>query len=300
MARIREIPLLFRVPAQIACQTSGTHLGNAGLSAPTTTAAISESDQARDAFFREDYRQALAQIDAALSKTPSDVVLHEFRALSLFAMQRYKESAGTLYAVLSVGPGWDWTTMSGLYPSVDVYTQQLRSLESFVAKNPDSADGHFVLAYHYMTAGHFDPAKRQLKEVVRLIPNDQVSQQLLAMISPSEAPAKGAAPAAPTTVEPEPQAPSLPNLVGNWKAPATGGGTIDLSLTADGKFKWTHARPNKTQSFDGKYQLAGNTLVLEYSNTGSMVGRVNSDRENHFSFKMVGGPPNDPGLAFRK
>ena len=31
MARMREIPLFSRVLAQIACQTSGAHLGNAGL-----------------------------------------------------------------------------------------------------------------------------------------------------------------------------------------------------------------------------------------------------------------------------
>jgi hypothetical protein len=33
--------------------------------------------------------------------------------------------------VLSVGPGWDWTTLIGLYPSIDVYTTQLRALEDF-------------------------------------------------------------------------------------------------------------------------------------------------------------------------
>ena len=43
----------------------------------------------------------------------------------LFALQKYPESAAAIYAVLSAGPGWDWTTMSGLYPNVNVYTQQL-------------------------------------------------------------------------------------------------------------------------------------------------------------------------------
>lgn len=87
----------------------------------------SDSDQARNAFYSGDYARALSSLDAALSKTPSDVVLHEFRALCLFALHKYKEAAGTLYAVLSVGPGWDWTTMSGLYSNVDVYTEQLRA-----------------------------------------------------------------------------------------------------------------------------------------------------------------------------
>ena len=44
-------------------------------------------------------------------------------ALCLFALGRYDESAATLYAVLSVGPGWDWTTLIGLYPDVSTSTR---------------------------------------------------------------------------------------------------------------------------------------------------------------------------------
>ena len=41
---------------------------------------------------------------------PNDASLHEFRALVLFALGQYEQAAATLYAVLSNGPGWDWTT----------------------------------------------------------------------------------------------------------------------------------------------------------------------------------------------
>src|SRR6202034_2685255 len=99
---------------------------------PSVTGAVSLGDQARDAFYKGDYSTALSDIDAAIAKAPSDTPLHEFRALVLFALKRYKDAAGTLYAVLSVGPGWDWTTMSSLYPSVDIYTTQLRALEDYV------------------------------------------------------------------------------------------------------------------------------------------------------------------------
>jgi tetratricopeptide (TPR) repeat protein len=264
------------------------------------TASVSESDQARNAFYGGDYARALSSLDAALSKTPSDVVLHEFRSLCLFALHRYKEAAGTLYAVLSVGPGWDWTTMSGLYPNVDVYTQQLRVLEDSVRQNPDSPDGHFVLAYHYMTAGHQDAAARQLKEVIRLAPKDQLSRQLLTMVSPSESGSSGSTTAAPSTTEPEPKRTPPSDMVGNWKAQATGGSTVELSLGKDNRFTWKVARPNKPQAFEGKYELSGTTLVLEYSNGGTMVGRVNAEDADKFSFKMVGGPPSDPGLMFSK
>jgi hypothetical protein len=218
-------------------------------------------------------------------------------------MGKYKEAAGALYAVLSVGPGWDWTTMSSLYPSVDVYTQQLRALEDAVRQNDNAADLHFLLGYEYMTEGYQAPAARQFETVVKLAPNDQVSRQLLAMIAPPDG-GNGVAPAtaeAPANTPSDTQLTAPTNVAGSWHAaPPTGGGAIDLSLGADGKFNWKYARPDKTQSFDGKYELAGTTLVLEYDNGGTMVGKVNAEGPDRFSFKMVGGPPNDPGLNFTR
>ena len=36
-------------------------------------------------------------------------------------------SAAPLYAVLSVGPGWDWTTLSGMYPDVTAFAKVAKS-----------------------------------------------------------------------------------------------------------------------------------------------------------------------------
>ena len=54
----------------------------------------------------------LTQVNQAIAKKPNDPVLHEFRALILFATKEYKASAAVVYAVLSMGPGWDWATLS--------------------------------------------------------------------------------------------------------------------------------------------------------------------------------------------
>src|SRR5277367_3883948 len=108
---------------------------------------------------------------------PKDTAIHEFRALVFFSMGNYKEAAATLHPVLAVGPGWDWTTMSSLYPGN--YTPHLRALEKYVADNPKVPDGHFVLAYHYMTQGHTNEAAAELKEVLKLVPTDTVTAQLL-------------------------------------------------------------------------------------------------------------------------
>jgi hypothetical protein len=88
----------------------------------------------------------------------------------LFALGRYKEAAAADYAVRSAGPGWDWTTMDALYPSVDVYTEQLRVLEQYAKSHPTASDARFLLAYHYLTCGYTDAAAVQLKDVVRLDP----------------------------------------------------------------------------------------------------------------------------------
>ena len=77
---------------------------------------------------------------------PDDPVLHEFRGLALFALRRYDEAAAVVYAVLSAGPGWNWATLVGLYPSVDAYTDQLRALEEYVKQDPTAAAPQFLLA----------------------------------------------------------------------------------------------------------------------------------------------------------
>ena len=146
--------------------------------------AIAKFDSARAAFGTGDYAGALRLTDEALKVLPNDATLHEFRALVLFAVGKYDLAAGPLYAVLSVGPGWDWTTMAGLYPDIEVYTTQLRKLEAYVTANPTSTAGRFVLAYHYLTQGNTDAAVGQLKEVVALAPQDTLSAQLVKQFSP--------------------------------------------------------------------------------------------------------------------
>src|SRR4029450_13805302 len=115
--------------------------------------AIKKFDEARAAFADGKYEQALKLPDEAAAKMPRDAVLHEFRSLVLFALKRYPESAAAIHAVIAVGPGWDWKTLSSLYPDVDTYTAQLRALENYRDTHPKSADGHFLAGYHYMTCG---------------------------------------------------------------------------------------------------------------------------------------------------
>ena len=105
-----------------------------------TDQAMQIFDTARESFIQGDYNSALSQVGSAIAKLPNDTVLAEFRGLMLFALKRYQEAAGPVYAVLSVGPGWDWTTLSSLYPNVEVYTEQLRALEAYTRRILKSAE----------------------------------------------------------------------------------------------------------------------------------------------------------------
>lgn len=145
----------------------------------TATAANKLFDAARAAFKDGRYADAQAQAEQAIAKLPSDAALHEFRCLCLFAQGKYKDAAAGLYAVLAAGPGWNWETVRGLYGNADDYTKQLRALEGYVKDHPDAAEGHFLLAYHYLVLGSKNDAVNQFKEVVRVQPNDKLSAELV-------------------------------------------------------------------------------------------------------------------------
>jgi tetratricopeptide (TPR) repeat protein len=270
--------------------------GGADVRSTAEDQAMKIFDSARESFMSGDYKTALSRVESAIAKLPNDVVLHEFRGLALFALKRYQESAAAVYAVLSVGPGWDWTTLCSLYPDVDVYTEQLRALEEYRRQNPKSAEARFLLAYHYLTCGHNEAAAKELKEVVSLNPKDQLSAQLLASLTnPADADeAKTNEPAAP------PKPADAAALTGNWKSTRSDGAIIALNLAADGKFTWKYAQKDKPQEFGGEYSVADNLLILKQNNNPIMVGQVTPLSGNRFNFKLAGDNPNDPGLTFSK
>jgi len=76
--------------------------------APPDPSAADSSEQvfsaARDSFKAGDYQRALDLADQVVKQTPNAPVVHEFRALCLFALKRFDEAASVAYAVLSAGP----------------------------------------------------------------------------------------------------------------------------------------------------------------------------------------------------
>jgi tetratricopeptide (TPR) repeat protein len=151
---------------------------------PKVKDAAALFDEGRGLFKTGDVAGAQAKVDKAIGIFPQDRALHEFRALMLFAQGKYQEAASTLYAVLSAGPGWNWDTVRAFYPNVDTYTRQLRALEAYAKQKPKSADARFVLAYHYLVTAQPDAAVKLLEQVHSLLPDDQLSAQILTALKP--------------------------------------------------------------------------------------------------------------------
>jgi tetratricopeptide (TPR) repeat protein len=256
--------------------------------------AVAKFDQARAAFLEGRYDEAIKLTDAAVAQMPRDAVLHEFRSLVLFALQRYSESAAAIHAVLAVGPGWDWKTMSSLYPNVDVYTGQLRALEAARDKDPKAADLRFLLGYHYLTCGYQDAALSAFQRAVELQPKDTVAAALVAQLSPRDAqPAKVAAAAAPKPVP-------AGDVVGDWSASGKGTAKYSMNLRKDGTFTWAFSRGSRKQDAKGVYTMEGNVLAMEPDTGGVMLAELTPKGPDTLHFLMVGGAKDDPGLEFRR
>ncbi len=286
---------------------------------------------ARDAFMAGDYQRALDLSDQVLKATPDASIVHEFRAMCLFALKRFDEAAAVDYAVLTAGPGWNWSTMAGLYPGVDTYTDQLRALEAHARANPNSTSTHFLLGYHYMVQGHQEAAAGQFEAVVQLQPNETLSAQFVKALrkateptatavaaAPAQAPAVAAAtPSAPAAAPPaepgggqaaapveaaEPAVPPSPpaTMTGRWKAQPAQGVSITLTIQEGGDYAWEVDSNGKKQSISGKAGFKDNELALFQQDGPPLVGKVTQSDANKFVFAPTGAADKAPGLTFTK
>ncbi|MGL5020204.1 MAG: tetratricopeptide repeat protein, partial [Luteolibacter sp.] len=246
------------------------------------------------AFQKGDFAAALVSVDLALSKVPGDVAMHEFRALIFFALGRFDDSAGVLNAVLASGPGWDWTTMTGLFDSQETYIELLRKLEDYTDANPDSAAAHFVLGYHYLVLGHLEYALTLFDRVIVLEPRDTVSTQLRNLIKDAIVSDEEDAEEAPVPAKVDPD-----KLVGTWVSKRDEG-TVKLVLTEDGKFTWTFDKGDKAGDLAGEFGVAEENQLILSSEDSRLVGEVTFTDDSKLSFTLAGGPRGDPGLNFER
>ena len=249
------------------------------------------------AFKSGDYLTASRAIDEALVATPSDVTLHEFRALVFFALGKYGEAAGILNPVLASGPGWGWDTMIGFYDSAGTYEAQLRKLESYVTSSPNKADGHFLLGYHYMVCGYVEKAYAQFDKTVQLQPADGTAKGLRDLTKNS-IPDNGA----PDSASPPPPPPPIPSekLVGTWVSDRGKDGKITFTMKENGEYTWNYSGAGTPAELKGTYGLNDKGLLVLTSEDSQMVSEVKLDGEQKMQFSLIGAPDGDPGLSFTK
>ena len=89
-------------------------------------------------------------------------------------------------------------------------------------------------------------------------------------------------------------------LVGNWHASRSDGSKFDLNLTQDKTFSWKFSQQQRGEDFSGTYMTEGALLILQRTNGGAMVGQIALDGTDRFSFKLLGAPADDAGLAFHR
>jgi tetratricopeptide (TPR) repeat protein len=273
--------------------------GGAEAEQEVSSAGQEAFERAREAFSAGNYKQAIEEINQAIAEIPSDPDLHYFRAQALFADGQFEQAAIATHATMATTPGWSWETLSALYPDSDVYTQQLRALETYVEQNSTSAAAHFLLAYHYLMLGATEDAAAVLARVVELQPKDELSAEMLKALTGQEqpepsagAPEQSPTSAAASTVDAK--------AVGTWKANRDDGTSFELALQADGSFSWSFTRAGRTQGFDGRWGLEDDVLMLDLDDGAAMIARLRWDGEDRFKFELIDGEPDDPGLDFSK
>ena len=243
------------------------------------------AEASRVAFKQGDYLSALNKVDEAIAYETGDPALQ----------------AGVLNPVLASGPGWDWATMIGLYPNSDVYTNQLRKLESYVSASPDSADSHFVLGYHYMVGGFLEQAFQMFDRVTQLQPADSVARQLRnlaynSLPNPEEEesitdPVEETAEV--VIVEPE-------ALYGTWRSQSAEGKAIDLALTEEGGFSWKYEGAADSEVLSGEWSIDDDGFLVLADEDVQLVGEISLEGDHTMRFVLVGGPEGDPGLVFER
>lgn len=274
---------------------------------PEVKAGLKLFDAASEAFKKKDYDLALAKSNAALEQLPFEPALHEFRALVLFAREDYQAAATAIYAVLAVSPGWDWTTLSGLYADQEEFARQLRSLEAAHKNNLESAALAFLRGYFYTTCRHFEAAVKQFQTAAKLLAGDELIPALALLVAgavenPAAAAEPGTATLSPATAtnnasDQPPRPIAKTTLIGDWKAFRGGTVSLQLKLRDDQNFVWVAIQEGKPRRMAGRYVLEGNFLFLG-GGSGTLVGRIETRKQGGFNFKLLDNSPTDAGLEF--
>ena len=108
------------------------------------------------------------------------------------------------------------------------------------------------------------------------------------------------APAEPPPAQTTSQSGPTTDLVGSWRAERNGD-VFELSIDENNQFTWKAVPKGKPPvTLTGTMAAAGDAILLESKDQGTMAAQVNSGGADQFQFVAAGSPPDDKGLQFRR
>jgi hypothetical protein len=141
--------------------------------APAPNGPVSQSDKLFDegvkAFTAGDYAISTEKFRAAVRLDFNDKETPFVYAQSLFAQNEYEKAAAVLLTVLNeIGPNHaqEISYPRGLYKSDALLEAQVKNLERAVSMDPQNAELHLLLGYHYIGLSKTDAARTALAPAI--------------------------------------------------------------------------------------------------------------------------------------
>ncbi len=146
---------------------------------PDTEQYISIGEQA---FGSGQYQSALRDWQHAMVDNPRNGGVALMIAQAMFALGQYEQAAGAVQMGMQILPEGEWGTVvknySQIYPNIQNYTDQVKTLEKARETHPDDPALRFLLGYHFGYLGYPQQAVRELDKAPDLQPRDLGAQKL--------------------------------------------------------------------------------------------------------------------------
>jgi tetratricopeptide (TPR) repeat protein len=132
------------------------------------------------AFYANKYQDAVAPLTRQLQKQPADVRVRAALGLSLFMVENFNGTLGTLKPIQSEvdgDPGLGYAFAVSLVKTGD-YDEGVRRLKSLEAANPNSADLHMLLGSAFADQHEYDTALEEYRKSLAIDPGQAPTHYL--------------------------------------------------------------------------------------------------------------------------
>src|SRR5262249_22147206 len=150
--------------------------------ASSSPASSSFAREGEEAFKARDYKGAVRSWRHALVDDPQNGTLVMMLAQALFGVGQYDEAAGATQQGMFLLPQEQWgvvvSNYTELYEDTQDYVDQLKALEKTVKEKPKDPALRFLVGFHYGYLSYPVEAVRELDELLKLAPQDQLGRKL--------------------------------------------------------------------------------------------------------------------------